>query len=229
MRIIIIAAGEGTRWGNYQGVPKHFVEIDGEPIIKRTVRLLNQDKYKDKNLEIYVVGPNKKYSIPGSKLFIPNQDPSNGDLDKFMNSRELWSNNKKTYIIYGDVYFTEIGMDFIINNPNNHFTLHCRPFASNYTGTSWGECFALSFDYGYNKKLDRAFQRIKELFKKGVLTRMGGWEVYKIMLNDLYPEDMMKRHWLTGHNINTIDDWTDDFDYQPDYDRFIKRRKEFGL
>ena len=34
-----MADGEGKRWGNYLGIPKHLIEIDGEPIIKRTVRL----------------------------------------------------------------------------------------------------------------------------------------------------------------------------------------------
>ena len=35
-----IADGDGTRWGNYLGVPKHLAPVDGVPILYRTVRLL---------------------------------------------------------------------------------------------------------------------------------------------------------------------------------------------
>lgn len=36
---IVIAAGHATRWGDYRGTPKHLIEVDGEPILHRTVRL----------------------------------------------------------------------------------------------------------------------------------------------------------------------------------------------
>jgi len=43
MYFIIMADGDGKRWNNYLGIPKHLVEINGEPIIKRTVRLLKEN------------------------------------------------------------------------------------------------------------------------------------------------------------------------------------------
>lgn len=42
MKYIIMADGKGTRWNNFNNIPKHFIEIDGEKIIFRTVRLLNE-------------------------------------------------------------------------------------------------------------------------------------------------------------------------------------------
>ena len=38
MKILILADGEGKRWGNYKGVPKHLLEIDGERLIDRMIR-----------------------------------------------------------------------------------------------------------------------------------------------------------------------------------------------
>ena len=40
MRYIIMADGEGKRWGNYKGVPKHLITVEGETILERTIRLL---------------------------------------------------------------------------------------------------------------------------------------------------------------------------------------------
>ena len=37
MKYIIMADGEGKRWKNYNGLPKHLIPVDGEPIIKRTI------------------------------------------------------------------------------------------------------------------------------------------------------------------------------------------------
>ena len=42
MKYIIMCDGKGTRWKNYKDIPKHFVKINGEPLIKRTVRQLNE-------------------------------------------------------------------------------------------------------------------------------------------------------------------------------------------
>lgn len=42
MKYIIMADGKGTRWGNYQDIPKHLIQIGGETLLGRTVRLLNE-------------------------------------------------------------------------------------------------------------------------------------------------------------------------------------------
>lgn len=82
-RAIIIAAGDGTRWGNYLDRPKHFIEIDGETILHRTVRLLNENGITD----VHVVGGrDPRYLIAGSELYLPNLNPDNGGADKFLST-----------------------------------------------------------------------------------------------------------------------------------------------
>ncbi len=227
MRVIIIAAGEAKRWNNYLGVNKHFIEIDGEPILKRTVRLLRERGVTD----IYIVSDEEQYNLEGAKLYHPKRNPDNGDLDKFMNSRELWTAEpeNKTFIFYGDVYFTEHAIDAILNDEREHFVMHCRPFGSSVTGTPWGECFAVSFNCGYHNDVDAAFVLVKDLYEREIMHKMGGWELYRATLHKLLPEKLMGQHWVTGININVIDDWTDDFDFPDDYDLFMKKRKEAGL
>jgi hypothetical protein len=218
-RAIIIAAGEASRWRNYLGIPKHFAPIDGEPIIHRTVRLL-----RERNItEIYVVGPtdDSRYIIEGTTLFTPIKEPYNQDADKFLNSRDLWNTAGRTVVFYGDVFFTEYAMDSIVNFEGKDWTLFCRFDASKITGTRWGECFAQSF---YPKDIEKHKEKlyyIADLKRRNIIKRCGGWEHYRAMQE--CQEDEVRNHKNRNGKYFEINDWTDDFDYAEDYDRFIKR------
>lgn len=212
---IIIAAGEATRWGGYNGVKKHFAVIDGEPIIERTVRLLNN--YDD--MKIYVVGADEEYQIKGSELYIPTKNKKNFDADKFLNSQDLWNKNGRTLVVYGDVFFTEYAIERIMGNHEVDWRLYARPYASEYTGTPYGECFVQSF-YPHNfADHHAALRRIVDLYSKGLIPRCGGWEHYRQMIR--IPETEMYRH-LVGEKLEVIDDYTDDVDYPEDYERIKK-------
>lgn len=214
---IIIAAGDATRWGDYNGVRKHFAEVDGEPIIHRTVRLLRRHK----DVEVFVVGTDESYSIEGSTLYIPEKNTEEHfDADKFLNSKELWNKDGRTLVIYGDVFFTEEAMDKIMGEHEIDWRLYARPFRSEYTGTPYGECFAQSF-YQHNiAEHLAALRRTVELFRTGVLPRCGGWEHYRAMIR--IPDSEMHRH-LVGEKLELIDDFTDDVDYPDDYIRLVER------
>ncbi len=135
-RAIIIAAGKGLRWKNYKGIEKHFMKIDGEAIIHRTVRLLKEFGVDD----IYVVGKTKKYEIEGTKLYKPKFTKEYYDADKFLSSKNLWNKKGKTLVLYGDVYFTRQAIDQIVNYAHVDWLLFGRPFASLLTGKRYGEC-----------------------------------------------------------------------------------------
>jgi NDP-sugar pyrophosphorylase family protein len=215
MNAIIIAAGEASRWKNYKGIPKHLIEIDGEPILHRTVRLLRENNVE----KITVVGPqDDRYKIKGSELYVPKKNKAHVDADKFLNSESLWDTKGRTVVFYGDVYFTEKAIKTIVNHEGEDWILFCRFNASEFTGTRWGECFAQSFypkDHGRHKS---NLLLIAEEYKKGSIKRCGGWEHYRAMCNA--PLDA-KFHKDYGNSI-VIDDWTDDFDYPKDYKRFVK-------
>jgi choline kinase len=42
-RVIVIAAGDGTRWNNYRDTPKHLVTIEKEILLQRKVEVLKRD------------------------------------------------------------------------------------------------------------------------------------------------------------------------------------------
>jgi choline kinase len=111
MRAVIIAAGEATRWGNYLNTPKHLIEIDGEPILHRTVRLLRLNGVTD----IFVVSKDDpRYLIEGANQYIAKLNyENNADADKFLSSKNLWNTQGRTLVLYGDVYFTYAAMQTI--------------------------------------------------------------------------------------------------------------------
>lgn len=219
MKAIIIAAGEATRWGNYLNTPKHLIEIDGEPILHRTVRLLKENGVK----QIYVVSKDDpRYQVPGATQYIAKIDyENNADADKFLSSKSLWNRNGRTIVLYGDVYFTEAAMSTICNFKSTEWTLFCRIGASKYTGTPWGECFAQSFYPEDIPKHEAALRRVAKLHKEKKIDRCGGWEHYRAMIG--LPDSIIRSKVFDGHYMN-IDDLTDDFDYPEDYDRWIKMR-----
>jgi MobA-like NTP transferase domain len=216
MRAIVIAAGEATRWKNYLNVPKHYLQIDGEPIIERTVRLLRENGVGD----IHVVS--KEYCVPHCYNFRPKLNyEQNADADKFLSSKELWNRNGRTVVFYGDVFFTEESMNTIVGFENDEWTLFCRPDRSRITGRRWGECFAQSFYATEISRHEKALHRIVRLYKKGVIKRCGGWEHYRAMVGR--PDDEIRSPHIMTTNYFTIDDFTEDFDFPTDYDSFIEK------
>lgn len=213
-RIIIIAAGDATRWGNYLGVNKHYALIAGEPIIERTVRLLVERGQTD----VWLVS--KDYDIANTRSYRPNLNPRNHDADKFISSRELWSSHKRTIIIYGDVYFTESAIDTVLNNEDTLYRLFCRPTCNKQFGYPYGECFAVSFYPMDHKLLDYNLKRLIYLYKADVINRIGGWELTRLMAN--VPIGSMNKHknWLINYIV--IDDETNDIDYPSDYEAVKK-------
>ena len=103
MKYIIMAAGKGTRWNNYLGVPKHLIEINGETLLARTTRLLKENGIKD----YIITSSDERYKQYGTT--IP-QTRNDAEIDRF----EYVNDNEICYL-YGDVYYTDEAIKTIIN------------------------------------------------------------------------------------------------------------------
>lgn len=213
-RIIVIAAGEATRWDNYLDVPKHYAVIAGEPIIERTIRLLSERGQDD----VWLVS--KNYKIPGARTYRPRLNADNHDADKFISSQHLWDAQKRTIVLYGDVYFTESAIDTILADENGYYRLFCRPTGSERFSYPYGECFALSFYPVDHESLRYNLQRLVYLYKADVIGRIGGWELTRLMAN--VPIGKMDQHKDELDNYIVIDDETNDIDYPSDYENVKK-------
>jgi len=222
MKAIIICAGEGTRWGDYLGVPKHLIVIEGETLIERSVRLLRENGVTD--ISVVVKEKDPRYEVEGSVQYIAklNQE-ENADADKFLSSKELWNKEGRTIVFYGDCYFTEEAMKQIVSFDKREWTLFCRPNGSRITGAKWGECFAQSFYPEDLQRHEASLHYVAQLYLNKVITRCGGWEHYRAMVGKVM-YGVEKPHVMTTNYVE-IDDWTDDFDLPEDYEKWVFNRK----
>ena len=215
---IIICAGEATRWGNYLGVPKHLVTLEGEVMLHRLVRQLSE--YKDNSIHIVVKEDDDKYKVSGSELYVADLNPSNGDADKFLSSQKLWNKHGRTLVFCGDVWFSDSAIRKILSYRGTDWIVFGRHHASKITGCKWGELFAQSF-YPKDIKEHRAnLHKVAEAYKAKSITSAGGWAHYRAMSGIPLGEHKIK------DKFYNIDDWTDDFDKPEDYDRWTKNRKK---
>jgi len=222
MRAIIIAAGEGSRWGEYLGIPKHLAEVEGEPVLYRTVRLLKQNGVS----EIIIVGPmDLRYKLDDVNLFVPVKHPEYADADKFLSSEILWNTNGRTITLFGDVFFSEEAITKIISCNRETWTVFGRQFGSFFTGTKYGEIFAHSFFPKDIAKHKECLEILVNAVKSKDAKKGSGWEHYKVM-QGVRGRDIRRSKIMIDDNFIEINDWTEDFDFPEDYDRFIKRWAE---
>jgi hypothetical protein len=211
MRAVVIAAGDGTRWGNFLGAPKHFAPIDGQPILHRTVDLLRE--HTD---DIVIVAPPddlERYVVINTATEGAWLHPENGEADKFLSSRHFWDWEGDTALIYGDCYFTEEAIATIMQPITEPWHLFCRFGPNPFTGRRWGENFAFTFDKEGAGIISRG---ALEMVYHSPNDRNGGWELYRRLTGA--PE-----HGDYG-NATDITDWSDDLDYPSDWVEMVARR-----
>jgi hypothetical protein len=212
LRAIVMAGGEGTRWGNHLGVPKHLVPVDGEPLLRRTVGQL-----LGRGAEVVVLGPaDARYEVPGARLAQPRY--VGGDTDKFASTLEWWALEGQTAVVYGDAYLSEACADELAAPGPLRFVGRAGPSAT--TGCPWGELFGVTAGVESHARLAVAITEVRRLLGRGRIPRGGGWEVYR----QTQGADLSVH--AIGDAFVEVDDWSDDFDYPEDYERWTERRAE---
>ena len=93
-----MADGKGTRWQNYNDIPKHLIEIGGETLLGRTVRLLREN---DSKSEVIITSHDARYEIEGAVRYEPKNN--NLEIDRF--TEELIADD--VCFLYGDTYYSE--------------------------------------------------------------------------------------------------------------------------
>ena len=202
-RVLILAAGDGSRWGNYRGTAKHFVNIDGEKLLHRTC-----NQFLKCTSDVRVVGKSKKYSYPGTKLFIPRHDPSWGDFAKYQSSRKLWLSGRTT-LAFGDVYYSDNAVETIMTT-SEEIMWFLRHNNSTITGGR-PEIFTLAFDGAAHALIGSHLDALI----KGNVPQPGAWRLYRSMVRPNYHDNKI-------HTV--IDDETTDFDFPYDLDNFESLR-----
>lgn len=159
MRFVIMADGKGTRWDNYMGIPKHLAKVNGEPILGRTVRLLNE--MTEGKAEVIVTSHDERYEFEGSRRHEPLDN--NLEIDRF--TRELIEDD--TCFLYGDTYYTEDALSAIINMEADDMLF----FGNNKS--------IVAVKIKDAKLFEHHVQTVRDLYLAGKIERCVGWQVYQ--------------------------------------------------
>jgi len=197
MKYIIMADGKGKRWNNYKNIPKHFIEVDGETLIGRTVRLLK--KY-DKDAEVIITSHDPRYDIEGAKRYEPKNNVL--EIDRF--TEELIEDN--IYFLYGDTYYSEEAMHLIVTTKTKDLM---------FFGNGKSIVAVKIINSNIFKK---HVNNVRQLFLEGKIKQCIGWQVYQSFLGLPFDEKKVTDKYIY------IDDDTKDFNSPKDLDD--SRRKD---
>lgn len=211
-RVIVLAAGDGTRWGNFRGVPKHLTIIENKTLLERTCSQFL--KYTN---DVCVIGVDERYKVEGTSLYlIPSQNTNWKDASKFLSSKNLWLKDGRTILVFGDVYFTSEAVKTIVKN-KDPFKFFLRTGPSELSGARWKEIFAFSFNADMARTIG---QNLLFLTSMGQVDTQAGWALYRYMIGPA-PSGMFEN----SHFVE-INDWTEDFDFPEDLEIWEKHRKK---
>lgn len=210
MRVIIPAAGSGSRWENFRGTEKHFAVVNNQILIHRTI-----EQFKPYSNDLIVIAKDS-FNIP-AKVEAPLSGEWN-DAAKLWSSNHLWSNTERNLIVFGDVWFSEKAVETITSN-SDPIQFFMRTGPSNITKKPYKEIFAIAFDGGKIKFVRNVLKEVIDENKSGA----GAYLLF-MKLNNL-DNVPYRHHFNDKKSFVEIDDFTDDFDHPIDLIRWEKRFK----
>lgn len=194
MKYIIMADGKGTRWNNYNDIPKHFIEVNGETILARTVRLLHEF---DNEAEVIITSHDPRYEIEGAKRYEPLNN--HYEVDRF--TEELIEDN--VCFLYGDTFYTEDAINTIVNSEVKDILFFGNEKSIVAVKAKDGALFKSHVD------------RVRKLFIDGKIEKCIGWQVYQSFTGLPFIEKII------GEKFVVISDNTEDFNTPDEYKKRV--------
>ena len=192
MKYIIMADGKGTRWNNYHNIPKHFIEIDGETLLARTVRLLREN---DARADIVITSHDPRYEVPGARRY----EPQNNHLEIDRFTEELIADD--VCFLYGDTFYSESVIQKIADTPAEKLLFLGNERSIVAIKVADGALFRQHVD------------RVRALFLAGKIEKCIGWQVYQSFEGLPFGEKTIAADYIL------IQDGTEDFNSPADYNR----------
>jgi len=195
--------------------PKHLVEINGEPLVARTIRLLKEAGVSNSDIAISTnnvkdfVG---KFGVTIVKHHNPYYLPKDSDaktpwLDAF------YPTNEPVCYIFGDVVFSPSAIKKIVDTKTGgiEFFASAPPFAKNYC-KEWAEPFA--FKVANTERFFRAIEETKQYEKQKCFYRQPvSWELWQVIKGTRLGK-------VDYTNYTVINDYTCDIDTPEDIVKF---------
>ncbi len=192
MKYIIMADGKGTRWNNYHNIPKHLIEIDGETLLARTVRLLREN---DARADIVITSHDPRYEVPGARRY----EPQNNHLEIDRFTEELIADD--VCFLYGDTFYSESVIQKIADTPAEKLLFFGNERSIVAIKVADGALFRQHVD------------QVRALFLAGKIEKCIGWQVYQSFEGLPFGEKTIAADYIL------IQDGTEDFNSPADYNR----------
>lgn len=209
IRVLIPCAGEGERWGNHLGVPKHLAPLAGEPILHRTVRLVNELVPGAEVLVVVDDNRHQGYRVAGSVRRRARLGTMEGDIDKIASSLHLWDDRRRTVLLFGDVWWTRDGLSAALTHRGEWTAFGY--FEPDNTG---GELFGFSFPPG---SLGTVRDALHTVGAARLVDQRGGWMLYRQLCGVDLTAQGNHGNWIV------VDDWTEDMDFPSDWYAWSRR------
>ena len=159
MRYVIMANGQGKRWGGYLGKPKHLIEVDGETLLRRTTRLVKQI---DPTAEVFISSSSPANETAGATRHSP--EHAEHELDRFCYELIV----PHVCFLYGDTFYTEETLRSIVGT-------EASPVV--FFGNDKSIVAVKSQDETrFKELLDTLFARIE----RGEIADAKGWDLYRL-------------------------------------------------
>lgn len=192
--ILILAAGQQERWGEYP--IKQLLPIGDTTIIERTIK-----QCRDRGYTPFIVSRRSEL-VNLAAYFMPPEYQFT--CETLLSTSSIWRN--QTTILLGDVIYSHVVLDAVLNCQEP-----IRVF-----GNLW-EIFALSFhDHAKVEKcLHKTVQQAWRGDGKGTLRHF-----FRLLTGT--SENDIEHSWFT--KICSINDYTGDIDSPAEYDAFLSQR-----
>ena len=204
MKYLIMCGGPSCKWD----LPKQLYEIDGKPLIRRTVELLKAAGAED----IYITSTNKVFSKYATLLYYNSNKEPYSWLDCFYLMPE------PVCYIFGDVLFSPEAIRTIVEKDTESidFFASGHPFSPRY-GKQYAEPFA--FKVRAHERFKAAVERAKWLGANGCFSRDPiAWELWQVIQGT--PLNII------AQDYTIINDYTRDFDSEEEFKEWLKHQRD---
>ena len=219
MKYIIMCGGQYDKWDQ----PKHLTEINGEPLVARTIRLLKENGIKNKDIAISSNNPVfQQFGVTRVVHKNPYHLPNDGTHAKTPWLDAFYKTDKPVCYLFGDVVFSPRAIQTIVRTETDsiEFFASAKPLADIYP-KHWAEPFA--FKVVDTEHFFKAIEQTKKLDEEGQFKRQPvSWELWQVIKGT--PLNV-----VDYTNYTVINDYTCDIDSSEDiklFERIIKHRSK---
>ena len=213
-RYIIMCGGQYKAWEQ----PRQLTEINGEPIVARTIRLLCENEIENKNIAIS--SNLDGFENFGVKVLKHDNPYKTADFD---GGEGYWVDGfyptkEPVCYIFGDVVFSEDAIKTIVETETDsiEFFASAPPFDPRFT-KRWAEPFA--FKVKNNIRFGLCIDNVRMFERMGFFKRRAiAWELWQVIMGT--PLNL-----IDYTNYTVINDWTCDIDEPEDIakmEKFVK-------